>query len=84
LNVDTEEAAKRSNYGEERYEKREIQKKVLEQFGRLIEEDQTTSQRFTKVDGAQTIENVHSNVLQLVDRAMTACKNKGVSRLWKL
>ena len=82
LDIDIEEAAKRSNYGEERYEKKDVQTQVLKQFDRLIEDDQKSTQRFVKVDAAQSKDNVHSRVWELTQKTIENCKEKIITKLW--
>jgi dTMP kinase len=82
LDVDIEEAAKRSNYGEERYEKRETQQKVKEQFERIISEDDCHV--FQRVNANDPIDTVHKNVLARAEKAIEEAAKRAISKLWAI
>ncbi|KAL0483346.1 dTMP kinase [Acrasis kona] len=78
LDIDVDEAAKRSEYGQERYEKKEVQKKVLEQFENLMKGDP----KFSRISASRPIEVIHADIMEKVQNMMKDCASKEVSKLW--
>ena len=73
----------RGNFGEERYEKIDFQKQVREQFLKLKAEDDAKGDlNWHVVNAAQSIEEVHSQIKQIVDKAMEDVANKPSKKLW--
>ncbi|CAA19357.1 Thymidylate kinase [Schizosaccharomyces pombe] len=66
LNVDPRIAATRGQYGEERYEKIEMQEKVLKNFQRLQKEFREEGLEFITLDASSSLEDVHSQIVDLV------------------
>lgn len=66
LNLSSEEAEKRGGYGEERYEKKEFQKKVAQQFEKFSGDD-----NWLVVNADQDPEAVYTEILQ-------GLKNRGL------
>lgn len=64
LEISPENAAKRGGFGEEKYEKREMQDRVRELFEFLRTGPEKDD--FVVVDGGKTLENVHRDVLRAV------------------
>ncbi|OQR94746.1 thymidylate kinase [Achlya hypogyna] len=60
LNISIEDAAKRSAYGEERYEKREFQERVYENFHRIM-----ATEKWHLVDATKSIEEIHTTIKQI-------------------
>ncbi|EPY50099.1 thymidylate kinase Tmp1 [Schizosaccharomyces cryophilus OY26] len=72
LHVRPEIAAKRGQYGEERYEKVEIQKKVEKNFERIEREYMEEGMAFITLDASTSVEAVHSQIMNLVDKIDTS------------
>ncbi|KAF2743504.1 thymidylate kinase [Sporormia fimetaria CBS 119925] len=64
LDIDPEAAAKRGGYGEERYEKEDMQRKVRGLFGGLME--RAEGEDLVRVDAARSVEEVAGVVLGVV------------------
>lgn len=71
LDLSQEEAEERGGFGEERYEKRDFQIKVRQQFSKLqsIDEKEGTVPWYI-VDASQTIEEVQKEINQIVENTM--------------
>lgn len=75
--------SQRGNFGEERYEKIDFQKKVREQFMLLKTEDQASAAvNWHVVNAAQSIEDVHSEIVGIVDGVLAQLGDKPVGKLW--
>ena len=73
----------RGNFGEERYEKIDFQKKVREQFLKLKAEDDAKGELcWHVVDAAQSIEDVHNQIKQIVEKTVDEVANKPLNKLW--
>ncbi|KAK9917300.1 hypothetical protein WJX75_002930 [Coccomyxa subellipsoidea] len=75
LAMKPEAAALRGGYGNERYEKEEMQKEVARQFSLLADDTWHT------VDAAQSIEDVEIQVRDIADSAVAACSEGPALRL---
>ncbi len=83
LNMPVEEAAKRGNYGEERYEKQDFQRLIQQKFLALQEEDRALGQQeWLVVDATQSIEDVHSRIRDQVAAVIERVKQQPVGALW--
>lgn len=78
LRVDPETAAGRGGFGEERYEKVAVQKKVGAVFDRLVEEEKG----WEVVDAAGSVEEVEEEVLERVEAVIERVKTSKVRLLW--
>lgn len=74
LDLSLEEAENRCGYGGERYEKKEMQKRVRQRFSELQRMDENDADKSTKpsfswyvVDAAQTIADVQRDINQIVE-----------------
>ena len=76
LNLSPSEALKRAEFGGERYENIDFQKKVLESYESLRDSSWKT------VDASTDIETVHSQLLQLALEAIDESKDKPMHKLW--
>lgn len=76
LDLPPSEALKRAEFGGERYEHIDIQKKVLESYKSLRDNSWKT------VDASNDVETVHTQLLQLALEAVDASKGKPMHRLW--
>jgi dTMP kinase len=80
LDISAEEAAKRGGgYGEERYEKKERQDAVREEFHRLLStEDQGV---IVKIDAGQSREAVESNLLDIARTELNIIGNQPILKV---
>ena len=81
LDMPVEDAAKRGQFGEERYEKIEFQLKVREKFMDLQEADRGTLNWHT-IDARKTIEEIHAEISTIAESTIREVGDKDVSRLW--
>lgn len=88
LDIDPHSATKRSDYGQERYEKVEFQSKVRESFKELFErekqEDPDSESRVRVVDATRPIDVIHTEIMQLAQEAIqTAAEGQSdIKTLW--
>jgi dTMP kinase len=68
LDIGSEEAAKRGGYGEEKYERKEMQDRVRELFDVLMEKKD--GEDFVRIDAGRELEDVHGSVMEAVRTAM--------------
>ncbi|EPX71734.1 thymidylate kinase Tmp1 [Schizosaccharomyces octosporus yFS286] len=68
LHVSPEIAAKRGQYGEERYENIEMQKMVEKNFERIQREYTEEKLSFVTLDASSSLETVHSQIINLIDK----------------
>ena len=72
LNLSVEEAQKRGNYGDERYEKLEFQKKVKNAFDILIR-NESLNNKYTKwnvINANNEIDSIHKEIVKVVDKTI--------------
>jgi len=77
MTVTGDQASKRSQFGEERYEKIEFQNKVKKIFLQLQDQEY-----WQVVDGDADIETVHSDVFRIVSKTIEEAEEKPLSKLW--
>jgi dTMP kinase len=81
LDLTQEEAEKRGGYGEERYEKRDMQVRVKQRFTELRQGDEVVP--WHVVNAAQSIEQVQADVLAIVEDTVKQVQDgKPLSKLW--
>jgi len=68
ITISPDEAAKRGGFGEERYEKQEMQERVRGLFGELQQASERTD--FVEIDGGRALDAVEKDVLQAVEARM--------------
>lgn len=75
ITISPEEAAKRGGFGEERYEKQEMQERVRGLFGEL----QQASERddFVEIDGGRALDVVEQEVQMAVEARISAVGTSG-------
>jgi len=74
----------RTSYGGERYEKRDMQQRVREKFGELQKLDEARGLvPWRVVNAAQTVEQVESNIWEIVSETVERCKDKPVKKMWQ-
>jgi len=82
IDLTEEDVARRAGFGDERFEKKDFQKKVREAYQQLFDED------WQMIAGLQSIEEVHQNVLRNLEayiaKRKSPCYNGliGVKELW--
>jgi dTMP kinase len=81
LDISAEKAKERGGYGEERYEKEEMQKKVSQQFERIGEDMRDGQGKWIKVDAGQEKEIVADVIWKEVSTFVGRLENH-VGRLW--
>lgn len=81
MDISPEKAKERGGYGEERYEKEELQKKVRGVFDRIAEEILCDGGRWVTLDAGQERVVVSERVWGLVE-PLTAGVESPVQRLW--
>ena len=79
LDLSIEDAMKRGNFGEERYEKKDIQIKVREQFMLLQDES------WKIIDANKTVEQLQDQLREVVVEVVEKVKEekRPVKELWK-
>jgi len=65
LDISSKDAAKRGGYGEEKYEKKEMQDRVRELFNSLREGPEKDD--FVTVNGGNSLVKVHEDVIRVVE-----------------
>lgn len=85
LDMPVENAAKRGDFGAERYEKVDFQLKVREKFMQLKSEDDSlaTSTKWYAINADRTIAEVSAEIQSIVCPVLDACEQgKPVNRIW--
>ncbi|KAI0063988.1 thymidylate kinase [Artomyces pyxidatus] len=86
LDIAPEKAMERGGYGDERYEKEEMQRKVRELFRRMEEEITKDTHgvvgAWTTIDASQDKEAVAQDIWQVVEPLTDGCSNV-IRRLWQ-
>ncbi|KAI8933082.1 hypothetical protein NX059_009726 [Plenodomus lindquistii] len=67
LDISAEDAAKRGDYGSEKYEKKEMQDRVRELFEEMMGKEEG---EFVKIDAGSGIEEVAGRIREVVDRCV--------------
>jgi dTMP kinase len=68
LKLSTEDASKRGGFGQEKYEKREMQDRVCDLFDDLILQRHPESSDTKVIDAGASLDEVESQVLQKVEK----------------
>ena len=77
LNLSVEDAQKRGNYGDERYEKVEFQKKVKSAFDQIIKNEQMHN-KYTKwniLNANNDIDSIHQQIVEIVKQTVNELNN---------
>lgn len=82
LDMPIEEAAKRGDFGEERYEKIDFQKAVRECYMELKKQDEARNVPWNIINANQTIEAVEKDVREIVDKVRDEVNGKDIGKLW--
>ena len=83
LSVKAEEAEGRGGWGEERYEKAEVQARVREQFRQLRQQEEKKGLRWAEVDGGsgRTIEEIATEIRHIAERTIERVVNTPLQRM---
>nr|DBA25978.1 TPA: hypothetical protein GDO54_010294 [Pyxicephalus adspersus] len=79
LDISPEAAAKRGDFGNERYETSDFQKKVQKRYAELMED---RSLNWEMIDAAQSMEDVHSAIRQMSEDIIEQAKDQPIGKLW--
>jgi dTMP kinase len=84
LDMPVEDAAKRGDFGQERYEKIDFQLRVREQFMALKAEDGARSGGvpWHTIDASQSIETIRDAIRIIADKTVEESRGKAIGRLW--
>lgn len=90
LDLPVEEASKRYEWGNERYEKESFQNKVSESFSKLWNSKWMVGHQFVVnwftstqiIDATQDIEVMHGKIVKEALKAIEDCKGKKIGKLW--
>ena len=77
LNIDDENQIHRGEWGQERFEKQEVQRKVAANF-RILKED-----NWEIIDANQDVEEVHKQLLEAVLKVIERVKHTPIEELYK-
>ncbi|GAO48231.1 deoxythymidylate kinase-like protein [Saitoella complicata NRRL Y-17804] len=75
LDISEEAAAERGGYGEERYEKKEMQRKVRQDFLEL-RDDERDAGDWAVVDAGQSVEEVEENIWKAAQKGIERARTK--------
>ncbi|XP_028405572.1 thymidylate kinase-like [Dendronephthya gigantea] len=78
LDMPLEEAAKRGQYGGERYEKLEFQRRVSNIYSVLKEEN------WKVLNASKTIDDLHLDIKEIVENTINTSQNTKLKSLWPL
>lgn len=81
LDLSPEEAQKRGDYGEERYEKVELQRRVGDAFRALRERHSRPDSEWIVIPAAQTPDELHKDVLAAATRTIAAAAGRPLAVL---
>lgn len=76
LNVDEATQSSRSDWGQERYENKDLQRKVASNFLKLRDET------WEVIDANQSVEDIHKKLLEAVIEVIDSVKNTPIGKLY--
>ncbi|XP_075057867.1 thymidylate kinase [Mixophyes fleayi] len=79
LNLSPEDAAKRGDFGNERYETNSFQQNVQKRYAELMEDK---SINWKVIDAAQSVEDVHNAIRQISEGIIKEAKDQPIGKLW--
>ncbi|KPP77373.1 thymidylate kinase-like [Scleropages formosus] len=79
LQLSPAEAARRGKFGDERYERTDFQKTVLQRFEQLMKDP---SVNWQVIDAARSIDELHQEILRHSEAAIEQAANQPVAELW--
>lgn len=71
----------RGDFGAERYEKTDFQKKVAENFRKIIKNDETAD-LWKEINAAQEVEDVFRDIYEDTQKVVQSCQDKSIKKLW--
>ncbi|XP_043851179.1 thymidylate kinase [Dromiciops gliroides] len=80
LKLSSGEAAKRGDFGKERYENNAFQEKALQRFYQLMKDD---TLNWKTIDASQSIEDLHTEIYSLSEETIETARETPVGELWK-
>ncbi|KAJ6669249.1 hypothetical protein lerEdw1_008058 [Lerista edwardsae] len=80
LQLSTSEAAKRGDFGNERYENSSFQEKVLKCYNHLMK-DKTLNWKV--IDASSSIEDLHCQIKSFAEEAMQKAQHTPIGELWR-
>ena len=78
MQADPEILAKRGNYGEERYEKIEFQKKVKQHFEEIFESQDNVE----FINALYSEEDIYRYIKQKVETSLTVSSRDSIEKMW--
>jgi dTMP kinase len=81
LDMPVEDAAKRGQFGEERYEKVEFQMKVREEFFKLRAADEGKI-NWQTIDASRSIQEIQAQIQEISMNVLQDSENNDIVRLW--
>ncbi|KAL5537080.1 CDC8 [Sanghuangporus sanghuang] len=85
LDVSPEKARERGGYGEERYEKEEMQKRVRELFRKFVVREEDAGKddvTWVQIDAGRSLEDVKESIWREVQRVLEDAPRRPLRRLW--
>ncbi|CAM9119461.1 unnamed protein product [Scytosiphon promiscuus] len=82
LDISVEDAMKRGQFGEERYEKEDFQRTVRATFLSLIEKDKAAGIPWQLVDANRAIESIQDEIQQMAVSVVAGVEGKEIAALW--
>lgn len=82
LDISVEDAMKRGQFGQERYEKDDFQRQVRAKFMTLMDEDKASGVQWQLVDANQPIKSIQEEIRRTADTIMSSVKGKNIATLW--
>ncbi|CAN0187735.1 unnamed protein product [Pylaiella littoralis] len=83
LDISVEDAMKRGQFGEERYEKEEFQRTVRATFLALMEEDKAAGVEWQLIDANGAIESIQDQIQEIATSVMGEVEEKKIASLWR-
>ncbi|KAM9033020.1 thymidylate kinase isoform 1-T1 [Sarcophilus harrisii] len=80
LQLSSQEAAKRGDFGTERYENNAFQEKALQCFYQLMKDD---SLNWKTINASQSIEDLHKEIYSLAEETIQMVQETPMGELWK-
>ncbi|KAI8057169.1 thymidylate kinase-like protein [Syncephalis plumigaleata] len=79
LDMPVEEATRRGDFGQERYERIDLQKRVRDNFAQLREPE------WLVLDATQDVDTLHNTIVERVMQTLSTCKDQPIREgLWQI
>ncbi|CAM9375562.1 unnamed protein product [Ectocarpus fasciculatus] len=82
LDISVEDAMKRGQFGEERYEKEEFQRTVRATFLALMEEDKASGVAWQLIDAKREIGSIQDEIQKIATSVVGEVEGKEIGSLW--